>query len=80
MRDLAFDRKKRSLIRLRDRVRDDRNTSFRDDSMRRCIKETRHSGVGQNQVKTITYWMLAYASMTENVLNQSSLTIKMTTK
>ncbi len=40
----------------------------------------RHSGVGQNQVKIITYWMLACASMTENVLNQSSLTIKMATK
>jgi len=34
---------------------------------------SRHSGVGQNQVKTIVYWMLAYASMTIKMLNQSFL-------
>jgi len=31
----------------------------------------RHSGVGQNQVKTIVYWMLVFTSMTTWILNQS---------
>ena len=33
----------------------------------------RHSGASQNPVKTIVYWMLAFASMTERILIQSFL-------
>ena len=32
---------------------------------------SRHSGVGQNLVKTIVYWMLAFTSMTIKIPNQS---------
>ena len=32
---------------------------------------SRHSGVGQNPVKTIVYWMLVFTSMTIKILNQS---------
>ena len=34
---------------------------------------SRHSGVGQNPVKTIIYWMLVFTSMTVKRLNQSFL-------
>ncbi len=34
---------------------------------------SRHSGIGQNQVKTIVYWMLVFTSMTIKILNQSFL-------
>ena len=34
---------------------------------------SRHSGVGQNLVKTIVYWMLVFTSMTIKILNQSYL-------
>ena len=32
-----------------------------------------HSGACQNLVKTITYWMLVFTSMTIKILNQSFL-------
>ncbi|MCH8977458.1 MAG: hypothetical protein IH909_07550 [Proteobacteria bacterium] len=32
---------------------------------------SRHSGVGQNLVKTIVYWMLVFTSMTIKIPNQS---------
>ncbi|RKZ43639.1 MAG: hypothetical protein DRQ58_12350, partial [Gammaproteobacteria bacterium] len=34
---------------------------------------SRHSGACQNLVKTITYWMLVFTSMTESVLDQRFL-------
>ena len=35
----------------------------------------RHSGTGQNQVKTIVHWMLVFTSMTTIILNQSFLSL-----
>ncbi len=37
---------------------------------------SRHSGVGQNLVKTIVYWMLVFTSMTIKILNQSFPNLK----
>ncbi len=34
---------------------------------------SRHSGVGQNLVKTIVYWILVFTSMTVKLLYQSFL-------